>query len=55
MPRLNHVIIRADDNEIERLLRLAKILDSNKSATVRRALDLLEAQTATEQSKALAA
>ena len=55
MPRLNHVIFRADDGELERLLRLAKILDSNKSDTVRRALDLLDAQTASEQSKALAA
>jgi Arc/MetJ-type ribon-helix-helix transcriptional regulator len=54
MPRLNHVIFRADDDEIERLLRLAKIYGGNKSAAVRMALDLLEAQTA-EQSKALAA
>jgi len=53
MPKLNHVIFRADDSEIERLLRLAKIY-GNKSATVRRALDLLEEQV-TEQSKALAA
>ena len=54
MPRLNHVIFRADDNEVERLQRLAKIHNSNKSAMVRMALDLLEEQTA-EQSKALAA
>jgi hypothetical protein len=53
MPKLNHVIFRADDSEIERLQRLAKIY-GNKSATVRRALDLLEEQV-TEQSKALAA
>jgi Arc/MetJ-type ribon-helix-helix transcriptional regulator len=54
MPKSNHVIFRADDNEIERLLRLAKIYGSNKSDTVRRALALLDAQTA-EKSKTLAA
>lgn len=52
MAKLHHVIFRADDAEIDRLRRLAKVY-GNKSATVRRALDLLEAQT--EKSKTLAA
>jgi hypothetical protein len=42
MPRVNHIIMRATPQEVERLEELAKQRGSNKSATLRDALLLLE-------------
>lgn len=60
MARVNHIIMRATPQEVERLEELAKQRGSNKSATLRDALALLERiermeATVAEREKTLAA
>ena len=60
MARYNHIIMRATPQEVERLEELAKQRGSNKSATLRDALALLERiermeATVAEREKTLAA
>jgi len=60
MARYNHIIMRATTQEVERLEKLAHRRGSNKSATLRDALALLEQiermeATIDEREKTLAA
>ena len=60
MARVNHIIMRATPQEVERLEKLAQRRGSNKSATMRDALALLERiecleATVAEREKTLAA